>query len=105
QALTQTENNLKQLMLSNRSDPMWSAALIPETPFDPAFTVPGYDDAVKQAMAARPELAENAIALDINRADQRLAVEATKPRVDGFVNATTAGLAGTVIPLNNPFLQ
>ena len=34
QVLTSAENSLKSLMLPNRSDLMWEAALIPETPLD-----------------------------------------------------------------------
>ncbi|MBS1859051.1 MAG: efflux RND transporter permease subunit [Acidobacteria bacterium] len=105
QMLTQAENNLKMLMLADRGDLMWSAALIPETPLDSNVPLPGFDDAVKQALAARPEIAEAALALDINRADQRLARETSRPRVDAFANLISAGLAGAVIPFNSPFLS
>ena len=79
QALTQAENNLKLLMLPNRADLMWRAALIPETQFDPNVPLPDFDEAVRQALQSRPELAEAALALDINHADQRLAKEGTLP--------------------------
>ena len=105
QALTQTENNLKMLMLANRGDLMWGAALIPETPFDPNVTVPGLDDAVRQALNGRPEIVLNTVAIEINRADQRLANEAARPRVDAFANLISAGLAGTVVPFNSPLLS
>jgi HAE1 family hydrophobic/amphiphilic exporter-1 len=98
QVLTQAENNLKMLMLPNRSDLMWSAALIPETQLDSDAFMPTLDEAVQKALQSRPEIAENAIAIDINRADQRLAYEAAKPRIDAFANMTGAGLAGTVVP-------
>jgi HAE1 family hydrophobic/amphiphilic exporter-1 len=104
QALTQAENNLKILMLPDRTDLMWSAALIPETQLNPNVPVPAFDDAVKQALQSRPEIAESVIALDINRADQRLAQEATRPRIDAFANVTGAGLAGTVIPSTGSIL-
>ena len=102
QSLTQAENNLKMLMLPNRDDLMWSAALIPESQLDPNLPPPSFDDAIKQALAARPEIAESALALQINSLDQRLAREATRPRVDAFASLVSAGLAGTVIPFNNP---
>jgi HAE1 family hydrophobic/amphiphilic exporter-1 len=98
QALTQAENNLKLLMLPNRRDLMWLAALIPETQFDPNVPLPDYDEAVRQALQSRPELAEAAIAIEINHADQRLAKENTLPRVDAFANLSSGGLAGTVVP-------
>jgi HAE1 family hydrophobic/amphiphilic exporter-1 len=104
QAVTQAENNLKALMLPNRSDLMWGAALIPETVLDPNVKVPSLDDAVKQALSARPELAQNGVAMDINGLDARLAREAVKPRIDAFANMTAAGLAGSTLPPgNNPF--
>ena len=45
---------------------MWSAALIPETPLDMNVAIPPLEEAVKQALAERPEVAETALALDIN---------------------------------------
>ncbi len=59
QALTVAENNLKILMLANRADLMWSAALVPETEADPHAPIPPLAEAIKQALASRPELAEN----------------------------------------------
>jgi hypothetical protein len=98
QVLTAAENNLKSLMLPNRGDLMWSTALVPETELDPHQPLPAFDDAVKQALAGRPELAENAISTGINALDLRLARENAKPRIDAFANLTTAGLAGKTTP-------
>ena len=104
QALTQAENNLKALMLPNRSDLMWSTALVPETQLDTNVTPPTLEEAVKRALASRPELAESALAIDVNGLDMRLAREAAKPRVDAFANLTAAGLAGPVAAVGpNPF--
>ena len=103
-ALTAAENNLKSMMLPNRSDLMWGAALIPETQLDKNVTIPTLDDAVKQALAARPEVVESQLALDINALNTRLAREATRPRIDAFANLTSAGLAGTAGSPNNDFL-
>ena len=104
QALTQAENNLKTLMLPNRSDMIWSTALLPETEFDVKAAIPDLATAIKQALEARPEISENALALEVNRLDAKLATEAVKPRVDAFANLTTSGLAGQVAPLiaDNP---
>ncbi len=98
QALTQAENNLKMLMLASRNDLMWSASLVPETQFEPSAAVPTLDDAVRQALAGRPELAESALAVDVNTLDARLAADAAKPRIDAFANLTTTGLAGRYVP-------
>src|SRR4029077_4702259 len=103
QVLTSAENSLKSLMLPNRSDLMWEAALIPETPLDTSATIPPLEDAVKQALAGRPEMTETALALDINGLNTRLPQEAARPRIDVFTNLQAAGLAGTAVPVS-PFL-
>ncbi|MDR3698611.1 MAG: efflux RND transporter permease subunit [Candidatus Sulfopaludibacter sp.] len=100
QALTVAENNLKTLMLAGRADLMWSTALVPETEADPHAPVPALADAIKQALASRPELAENSLAAGVNALDARLARDGQKPRIDAFANVATQGLAGT----NNPAL-
>src|SRR5260370_2018857 len=100
QTLTAAENNLKSLMLPDRHDLMWGAALIPETPLDMGVAIPPLEEAVKQALAQRPEVAETSFALDINRLNTRLAREAAKPRIDAFANLTSAGLAGAAVPVN-----
>ncbi|MCX6626664.1 MAG: efflux RND transporter permease subunit, partial [Candidatus Solibacter sp.] len=96
--LTVAENSLKSLMLPDRSDLMWGAALIPETVLDLAVAIPALDDAVKQALAARPEVVETSLALDINALNTRLARENTRPRIDAFANLSSAGLAGFAVP-------
>ena len=55
---------------------------------------------MKQALAARPEVAETSLALDVNKLNTRLARDAAKPRVDAFANLTAAGLAGTACPVS-----
>jgi len=104
QVLTAAENNLKQLMLPDRSDLMWSAAIVPETRPDTAPTAVPLRDAVNHALASRPELAESAIALDVNKLDVRLNRDQTKPQVNAFANLSATGLAGTTLPAgSNPF--
>jgi HAE1 family hydrophobic/amphiphilic exporter-1 len=66
--------------------------------------IPSLEDAVKEALAQRPEVAETALALDINGMNTRLAREAARPRIDAFANLTSAGLAGAAVPVS-PFLS
>jgi len=104
QALTQAENNLKMLMLPNRTDLLWGAALVPETPPETQTILPTVDEAVEEGLRTRPELAESAINLDLNRLDVRRNQEQVKPRVDAFATLTSAGLAGIPLPPQpNPF--
>ncbi len=103
QALTQAENNLKQFMLPNRDDLMWSTALVPDAQPDTSINLPDLNEALKQALADRPELKANAITAEINRLNTRLAYEQAKPRIDAFAHVALAGLAGTPLPVGpNP---
>jgi hydrophobic/amphiphilic exporter-1 (mainly G- bacteria), HAE1 family len=95
ETLTMAENNLKQMMMSGREDPMWGDALIPETQFSPDFSVPALADAVKQALASRPELSQSALGIGINKLDVRFFKDQQKPQVDLIATLTTSGLAGT----------
>jgi outer membrane protein TolC len=97
-ALTQAENNLKIMMLPNRTELLWGAALVPETQLDPNVTLPALADAVQHALDTRPELKQSAIALDVNALDVKLAREEAKPRIDAFAKITAAGLAGVTGP-------
>ena len=106
QALTAAENNLKSRMLPSRDDLMWSNELVPDTEPKTDVILPALDEAVRQALGSRGELAENAVALDINALDARLNKELAKPRVDLFANLTAAGLSGVPLPAGqNPLSQ
>jgi outer membrane protein TolC len=101
QALTAAENNLKTLMLANRSDSLWSKALITETPANPEVHTPGLDDALKQALESRPELSESLINLQLAGLQVDLNRDLTKPQVNLVATLTSAGLAGTQQILNS----
>lgn len=98
QAVTAAENALKVLMLADRSDLMWGMALIPEERAAAQESLPPLDEALRNALAARPELAESSITIDNNKADLRLSQELTKPQVDGYANLSVSGLAGHSLP-------
>jgi HAE1 family hydrophobic/amphiphilic exporter-1 len=104
EALTAAENVLKLLILPNRTDPLWSTALIPSTAVDLDPPVIPVQDAVTEALANRPEMAEVRLSGEINRIDQKFYREQTKPQVDLVITRTHAGLSGTPIPpAPNPF--
>src|SRR4051812_2326201 len=106
QALTVAENNLKSLMLPDRSDLMWSAAIIPETQPDTTPRVVPLRDAVEAALTSRPEVKENALALDINGLDVRLAKDQSKPQINAFANLSATGLSGQNLGgPGSPFFQ
>ena len=100
--LTQAENNLKTLMLEGRSSALWASALIPVTPPETAAPVTPLTDAVNQALADRPEVAEVQINGEINQRDTRYFREQIKPQVDVIASYTRNGLAGPQILQSGP---
>jgi len=104
EALTAAENALKTLILPDRTDPVWSNALIPITPVNVSPPVTPLQDAVREGLTNRPELAQVQINGEINQTDNRFYHEQTKPQVDLVVTHTNAGLAGIQLPTGpNPF--
>ncbi len=104
-ALTAAENALKVLMLPDRNDLMWGMALTPEQSPDTHTPLPALADAVKQAIANRPEAKEVTLSVDVNQLDARLSREQAKPQIDAFATVSAAGLAGHPIVSSgaNPF--
>ncbi len=103
EALTRSENALKQMITPNRNDLLWSTALVPETAAPATIALPDLAAATKQAVDTRPELKQNDLSIEINRLDARLNRELAKPRIDLFGNASLAGLAGlSVVQASNP---
>ncbi len=104
EALTAAENALKTLILADRTDPIWSMALIPITPVNVSPPITPLQDAVSQGLANRPELAQVQISGEINKSDNRFYKDQTKPQVDLVATHTNAGLAGFELPAGpNPF--
>jgi outer membrane protein TolC len=103
-ALTSAENALKELVLPDRNDTMWSTALLPTTPENVKTPLTPLSDAIAEAMANRPEIAQVKINGEINEKDVRYYREQTKPQVNLTALYTRAGLAGVVLPPGpNPF--
>lgn len=103
EALTIAENALKQLILAERDDPLWSIAIVPTTPVNLSPPIIPLTDAVQEALANRPELAQLRITRDINQVDNRFFENQTKPQVDLAFLHSNAGLAGTALPVGpNP---
>ncbi len=95
QILTTAENNLKQMMAGAREDPVWSTALIPDTQLNLDAPTPTLAEAVKVALDSRPELAESALNIDINKLNVRYYRDQKRPQVDLVATLTASGLAGT----------
>jgi len=96
-ALTRAENTLKNLILADRSSPMWASALVPTTLPDTNPPVTPLADALNDALANRPELAVAKISGEINQNDTKLFRDQIKPQVDLVASYTRAGLSGDQI--------
>jgi outer membrane protein TolC len=98
EALTRAENALKELILPNRTDLLWSAALIPTTPVEASYAASSMEDGLAAALKKRPEVSEARIASEANSIDTRLYRDQTKPQLDFVGTFTAAGLAGHPVP-------
>lgn len=93
--VTRAENNLKTLMLPDRTAAEWSRPITPvsEVSLEPPRI--GLEIAVSEALKNRPELAELQTNAEINRIDERFYRDQTKPQIDLVGSYTAQGLAGT----------
>jgi HAE1 family hydrophobic/amphiphilic exporter-1 len=101
--VTRAENALKQLILGDRDSQAWGQPLIPTdtvTTSGPTMTL---EEALRAALANRPELAQNKLQMEINRIDTQYFENQMKPQVDLIASYTSTGLAGTPISTTNPF--
>jgi HAE1 family hydrophobic/amphiphilic exporter-1 len=104
QALTRAENVVKALMLTDRTSPLWRAALIPVT--SPVLDPPAadYEPSVQEALMARPEISQTKLSAEVNQTNTQYYKDQTKPQVDLVGSYSLAGLAGTSVSSGpNPF--
>jgi outer membrane protein TolC len=92
--VTRAENNLKTLMLPDRTSTIWSRPITPisEVSLEPPRT--GLEFAITDALRNRPEIAQLETTAQINQIDQRYYRDQTKPQVDLVGSYTSQGLAG-----------
>jgi HAE1 family hydrophobic/amphiphilic exporter-1 len=104
--VSQTENALKNLISPNRDAAIWSSAITPVELVDVAVPTTTLTEATDLAMASRPELDINKTQRDINKIDQRLYRDQTKPQIDLIASYNSAGVGGSQNPLFvNPLLR
>ena len=94
-AVAQAENLLKGLTVESPTSDLWKAEIIPTEKFEiQAFNVP-LDDAVKLAVANRPEMKQYYLQKEINDYDIDFFKNQAKPQIDLVAQYTMVGLAGT----------
>jgi HAE1 family hydrophobic/amphiphilic exporter-1 len=95
QAVTTAENQLKTLILGNRTSAEWDRPIMPVSPVDQQPPQVSLETATAAALKNRPELEQIDINREINKVDERYFRNQTKPQVDLFATYSSQGLAGT----------
>ena len=104
--VTVSENNLKNLIAPNRTDPLWSESVTPVDPVDLEAPRTTLTEALDVALLNRPELEINQAQKDINAIDQRLYRDLKKPQIDLIASYSSAGVGGNLNPnFSSPFCQ
>jgi len=104
--VTELENVLKNLLLGDRKEEMWDEAIIPgQGPTEQLPDFSAWREAVASALSRRPELRQNVQRREQNDIELELNRNQTKPLVNLQVGYSTAGLAGALNPVENPFVQ
>ena len=93
--VTRAENNLKTLLLADRTSADWSRPITPVSEVSLEAPRVGLEVAVSEALKNRPELVELRVNAEINKIDERYFRDLTKPQIDLVGTYTTQGLAGT----------
>lgn len=101
-----SENALKNLISPNRTDILWSQAIMPVEPVERTVPVTTLPEAMTLAVDNRPELEINKVQKDINLIDQRFYREQKKPQIDLVASYSSSGIGGSLNPnFNNPFTR
>ncbi len=93
--VTRAENNLKTLMLPERTSEIWSRPITPVSEVNLEPPRVALDLALSDALRNRPEITQLQTNEEINRIDERFFREQTKPQIDLIGSYTAAGLAGS----------
>lgn len=100
------QNQLKNQLVSNPSDAVWTANIVPTTPVLQLPQQPELADLVTEALRTRPEIAQIRAAHQAADVNLAYAQNQVKPQVNLNLGYTSNGFAGTVLPLSaSPFLQ
>jgi outer membrane protein TolC len=94
QSLTEAENRLKRLMLADRTASQWNQPIVPGDLTERALPTVAVDEAVRIALAKRPELRALESTRAQNEIDRAFFKDQTKPQVNLVGGTTLSGLAG-----------
>ncbi|MGC2238042.1 MAG: TolC family protein [Pyrinomonadaceae bacterium] len=92
--VTRAENNLKTLMLPDRTSAIWSRPITPISDISLEPPRAPLEIAITDALKNRPEISQLETTAEINKIDQRYYRDQTKPQIDLVGTYTSQGLAG-----------
>ena len=101
--VNRAENVFKQLILPDRSDPMWKENLKPSDAAKLSVVEMALPDALQRALTLRPELAQLNLQAKANKIDNSFFESQAKPQLDLVANYLSTGLAGTFFVQPNFF--
>jgi len=107
QTVAQAEDALKLLTVDGPADELWASTLVPVEAFElKPLTLP-LPDALKLAMANRPEVSQFRLQKEMNEIDVKFFRNQTKPQVDLTASYGLVGVGGSVasFPDANGVLQ
>jgi outer membrane protein TolC len=93
QQVSIAENNLKQLILRDVTNPEWSQSYIPTDAPEVGSTAPSLNEAMESALNNRYELRRLKLARDINEVDIRFFKNQTRPQIDFNTTVSLDGIA------------
>jgi outer membrane protein TolC len=96
--VTLAENALKTLMLPDRTNEIWTRALVPVSPVEVEVPKVPLETAIAAALTNRQEIQQLQTSAEINKINERYFRDQTKPQVDLVGTYQAAGLAGSVVP-------
>jgi HAE1 family hydrophobic/amphiphilic exporter-1 len=102
--LTEVENALKLLIAGGRDAEIWNDGIIPTD--ERTIELSGGDElraAISTALQSRPEMRQIGLRTESNDIQKELAEDQVKPQVNLVGNYVNSGLAGSVLPGDNPF--
>ena len=102
QALTEAENRLKRLMLASRDAPQWRQPIVPSEVVDVPAPSASLEEAVRLALARRPELGALEATRAQNEIDRQFYTDQARPQLDLVGTYTLSGLAGTALQSSTP---
>ena len=82
-------------MLPDRNDQIWTRALVPVSSIELEVPRIPLEQAVKDALTNRQEIAQLQTSAEINKINEKYFRDQTKPQIDLVSSYTTNGLAGT----------